>query len=155
MPVFAHASIYRGCRQINPGRKCGTVVARGTIKNTSCLNEENENSGIRFNEPATTLAIRHTMTNAAAALCMHIKVPSRLLRHLNHDGTFCCISFELSCCCYSLRRWGGFHWRDTRAAAPAAAPRLLSYCQNPAAHPPSRLAGALTHEVSGDRDPQW
>ena len=46
-------------------------------------------------------------------------------------------------------------WRDTRAAAPAAASRLLSYCQNPGAPPPSRLAGALTHVVSGDRDPQW
>ena len=50
---------------------------------------------------------------------------------------------------------GGFHWRDTRAAAPAAASRLLSYCQNPGAPPPSRLAGALTHAVSGDRDSQW
>ena len=48
---------------------------------------------------------------------------------------------------------GGFHWRDTRAAAPAAASHLLSYCQNPGAPPPSRLAGALTHTVSGDRDP--
>ena len=67
----------------------------------------------------------------------------------------CCISFELSCY-YSLATLaGGFHWRDTRSAAPAAASRLLSYCQNPGAPPPSRLAGALTHAVSGDRDPQW
>ena len=49
----------------------------------------------------------------------------------------------------------GFHWRDTRAAAPAAASRLLSYCQNPGAPLPSRLAGTLTHAVSGDRDSQW
>ena len=48
----------------------------------------------------------------------------------------------------------GLHWRDTRAAAPAAASRLLSYCQNPGVPPPSRLAEALTHVVSGDRDPQ-
>ena len=65
----------------------------------------------------------------------------------------CCISFEWSCCHYSLRRWGGFHWRDTRAAAPAAASSLLSYCQNPGASPPSRLAGALAHTASSDRDP--
>ena len=31
---------------------------------------------------------------------------------------------------------GGFHWRRARAAAPAAASRLLSYCQNPGAPPP-------------------
>ena len=69
-----------------------------------------QSTEFRFNEP-TTLAIRHTMTNnnrkqqhcccsnnssiaahraaaaaaAAAALCMHIKLTSRLLRrHLNH-----------------------------------------------------------------------
>ena len=30
---------------------------------------------------------------------------------------------------------GRLHWRDTRAAAPAAASRLLSYCQNPGVSP--------------------
>ena len=48
---------------------------------------------------------------------------------------------------------GGVPLSDTRAAAPAAASRLLSYCQNPGAPPHSRLGGALTHAVSGDRDP--
>ena len=56
---------------------------------------------------------------------------------------------------FSATLGGGLHWRDTRAAAPAAASRLLSYCQNPGTPPPSRLVGALTHAVSGDRDPQW
>ena len=50
---------------------------------------------------------------------------------------------------FSATLGGGFHWRDTRAGAPAAASRLLSYCQNPEAPPPSRLAGARTHAVSG------
>ena len=56
---------------------------------------------------------------------------------------------------FSATLGGGLHWHDTRAAAPAAASRLLSHCQNPGAPPPSRLTGALTHAVSGDRDPQW
>ena len=30
------------------------------------MNEENENTGITFNEPATNLAIRHTMTNSSS-----------------------------------------------------------------------------------------
>ena len=59
----------------------------------------------------------------------------------------------MSFCYYYLRPWGGLHWRGTRAAAPAASFRLLSYCQNPGVPPPSRLAGALTYGVSGDRDP--
>ena len=36
---------------------------------------------------------------------------------------------------------GGFHWRDTRAAAPTAASRLLSYCQNPGTPPPADWPG--------------
>ena len=49
---------------------------------------------------------------------------------------------------------GGFRWRDTRAAAPDAASRLLSYCQNPGVPRPADWPG-LTHTQSGDRDPQW
>ena len=64
-----------------------------------------------------------------------------------------CIPFELSLLLCSATLGRGFHWRDTRAAAPAAASRLLSYCQNPGAPPPSRLAGALTHVVSATETP--
>ena len=48
----------------SPGRKCDGT-AKGYIKNQSCWNEEKENTGIRFNESATKLAIRHTMTNSS------------------------------------------------------------------------------------------
>ena len=41
-------------------------MPRITIKDKSCLNEEKENTGTRFNEPATNLAIRHTMTNSSS-----------------------------------------------------------------------------------------
>ena len=37
---------------------------------------------------------------------------------------------------FSATLGGGLHWRDTRAAAPAASSRLLSYCQNPGTPPP-------------------
>ena len=37
---------------------------------------------------------------------------------------------------FSATLRGELHWRDTRAAAPAAASRLLSYCQNPGVSPP-------------------
>ena len=98
----AHAPSYRECRQIeavNATQYCQGVPS----KNKSCLNKEKENTGVRFNEPATNLAIRHTMTNssreqqhcccsnnsgiatdraaaaaAAAALCKHINLTSRL-----------------------------------------------------------------------------
>ena len=67
---------------------------------------------------------------------------------------FCCISFELSCCFCSLRRWGGgFHWRDTRAAAPAAASRLLSYYQNPATPPQPTGRGTNTRSLWRPRPP--
>ena len=105
----AHARNCRGCRQIeavNTTQYCHGVpskIDRVSIK-------RNKNTGIRFNEPATNLAIQHTMTNssrkqqhccqaasnnnsiathraataaaaaAAAALCMHIKLTFRLLR---------------------------------------------------------------------------
>ena len=36
---------------------------------------------------------------------------------------------------------GGLHWRDTRAAAQAAASRLLSYRQNPGTPPPADWPG--------------
>ena len=59
MPVITEDVLWA-----NQGRKCDTaVLPRGTIKNKSPLNEEKENTGIRFNEPATNLNIRHTMTN--------------------------------------------------------------------------------------------
>ena len=32
---------------------------------------------------------------------------NRLVQKKNEKMLFCCISFELSCCYYSLRRWGG------------------------------------------------
>ena len=44
-------------------------------------------------------------------LSNHVKsistVKSRQLRCLHAKQSFCCMSFELSCCYYSLRRWGG------------------------------------------------
>ena len=107
-----HARNYRGCRQIEAVN--ATQYCQGVPSNKSRLNEEKENTGIRFDEPATTLAIRHTMTNSsgkqqhcccsnnsstttrravpaaeAAALCMHIKRTPRLLRrHLNDHRTY-------------------------------------------------------------------
>ena len=50
----AHARNYLGCRQVE-AVKCDTVLSRGTIKHRSFLNEDKENNGIRFNEPATNL----------------------------------------------------------------------------------------------------
>ena len=50
---------------------------------------------------------------------------------------------------------GDLHWRGTRAAARAAASRLLPCCQNPDVPTPSRLAGAVIHAFSGGRDPRW
>ena len=44
---------------------------------------------------------------------------------------------------------GGFHWHDTRAAAPAAASRLLSYCQNPGA-PRPQPTGRGTNTVDNE-----
>ena len=42
------------------------------------MNEEKENTGIRFNEPATNLAIRHTTTNSSRkqqhSVYIHIKL---------------------------------------------------------------------------------
>ena len=52
----------------------------------------------------------------------------------------------------TLRR--ELHWRDARAATPAAASHSLSHCQYARAHTPSRLTGSLTHTVRGDRDPR-
>ena len=46
--------------------KCDTVLPRDTLKKKSRLNEEEENTGIRFfDEPAPNLAIRHTMTSSS------------------------------------------------------------------------------------------
>ena len=103
----AHARNHRGCRQIEA---VNTIRYRqGVHQNKSSLIEDKENTGIRINEPATNLAIRHTMTNssrkqqhcccsnistgthraaAAAALCMHIKLTSRLLRRLSSLNMF-------------------------------------------------------------------
>ena len=87
---------------------------QGVHKNKPRLNEEKENTGIRFNEPATNLGIRHTITNnrkqqhcccsndtqraaaaAAAALCMHINLTSRLLkRHLNHHTWYISLHWD-------------------------------------------------------------
>ena len=98
--------------QANRGRKCDTVLPKGTIAKNRGRNEEKTNTGSRSNEPATSLAIGHTMTNssrkqqhsccgnnssiatrrvavAAAALCMHVNLTSVLLRrHLSHDRTY-------------------------------------------------------------------
>ena len=40
-------------------------TAKGCIKNKSRSNEEKENTGIRFSEPAKKLGIRQTMTNSS------------------------------------------------------------------------------------------
>ena len=50
--------------QANRGHKCDSA-AKGCIKNKSCLNEEKENTGIRFNERATNFAIRHPIANSS------------------------------------------------------------------------------------------
>ena len=45
------------------------VLPRGAsmyIRNTSCLDEEKKDAGIRFDDPATSLASRHTMTNSSS-----------------------------------------------------------------------------------------
>ena len=74
------------------GRICDTVLPRGTIKNISRLNEDEENTGIRFNEPATNLAIRHTMTNrsstaaaATIAVCRHTEQQQQQQRQQQHS----------------------------------------------------------------------
>ena len=114
------------------------ILPRGTIKNKSRLNEGNEKTGVRFNEPATNLAIRHTMTNssrkqqhcccsnnssaathgaaAAAAFCMHIyiyiKLTSRLLRrHLNHHRTYFYTGNKL----YGANKTKGNWYKDKNA----------------------------------------
>ena len=47
-----------------------------------------------------------------------------------------------------------FYWRDTRAAAPASASRLLSYCQNPGAPPPQPTGrGTNTRSLWRPRPP--
>ena len=74
---------------------------------------------------------------------MHLIRRFRTKLAFRRNILLCCISFELSCYYYSLRSWGGFHWRDTRVAAPTAASRLLSYCQNLGA-PPPQLTGRGT-----------
>ena len=99
----ARARNFRGNRQIEAVNATLVRYCQGFIKNKSRLNEDKENTGIRFNESATKLAIRHTMANsssnnssiathraaaadpaAVAALCMQIKLTSRLLRrHLS------------------------------------------------------------------------
>ena len=67
---------------------------------------------------------------------------------------FCCVSFELSCYYYSLRRWGrGLHWRDARAAALAAASRLLSYRQNPGVPPPQPTGQTTAVETTAVDQP--
>ena len=49
---------------------------------------------------------------------------------------------------------GGFHWRDTRAAVPAAASHLLSYCQNPGVPPPQPTGrGTNTRSLWRPRPP--
>ena len=64
MPVITEDVV-----QANRGRKCDST-ANGMnisyIKNKSCSEEEEENTGIRFNEPATIFVIRHTMTNSSS-----------------------------------------------------------------------------------------
>ena len=40
-------------------------TAKGYLKKKSRLNEEKENSGIRFNEPGTNCAIQHTLPNSS------------------------------------------------------------------------------------------
>ena len=60
----AYAHNYRGCRQIEAVNATqSAVLPRGTITNKPRLNEE-KNTEIRFNEPATTLTIRHMVTNS-------------------------------------------------------------------------------------------
>ena len=51
-------------RQIETVHKCDTVLPRGTQKNKSRLNEGKESTRVRCTEPASHLAIRHTMTNS-------------------------------------------------------------------------------------------
>ena len=115
---FAHARNYPGYRQIDAVNATVLSIAKGSIKNKSSLNAEKEKAGIKLNEPAnkwpsgtrcrtpaarirSTAALQqqHSSTAthraaaaaaaAAAALCMHIKLTSRLLRwHLNHHRTY-------------------------------------------------------------------
>ena len=51
------------CRQIEAVN--ATVLPRDSLKYR--LNEEKDNTGIRFNEPATNFAIRQTMTNSSSS----------------------------------------------------------------------------------------
>ena len=59
----AHACNYRGCRQIEAVN--ATVSPEGLITNKTCLNEERENTGIRFNEPTANFTIVHMMANSS------------------------------------------------------------------------------------------
>ena len=65
MPVITEDVV-----QANRGRKCDST-ANGMnisyIKNKSCSEEEEENTGIRFNEPATFFSIPHKMTNSSSS----------------------------------------------------------------------------------------
>ena len=84
---------------------------------------------------------------------LHALIPASLLRD---RILFIRIPFELSCYYYSLRRWGGGSTGVIRE--PRHRPLLLVLYRTAKIWefpPPSGLAGALTHAVSGDRDPQW
>ena len=78
-------------------------TAKGYAKNKSRLKEEKENTGIRFNEPATNFAIRHKTTNG-----------SRKRQH-------CCCC----CCCSSNNSNRAAHRAAAAAAAEAATAAAL------------------------------
>ena len=52
-----------------PKMRQSAGTGKGYTKNESYLKEEEENAGIRLNEPATKFSIPHTMTNSSGSSC--------------------------------------------------------------------------------------
>ena len=67
--------------------------------------------------------------------------------------SFSCASFELSFLVLSATLGSGLHWHGTRAAALAAASRLLSYCQHPTVPTPAHNYKFLALTAPKNRGP--
>ena len=66
---FAHARNYQGCRQIeavNTTQPYCQGVHQKEIEEIALNEQEKENTGIRCNEAATNVTIRHTMTSSSS-----------------------------------------------------------------------------------------
>ena len=90
---------------------------------------------VPFSSRCTTISMANKSPTGSLppAVPLAITPTSRPWTHTSDDSYFYQLSLVLATATvsFSATLGGWLHWRGTRAAAPAAASRLLSCCQNP------------------------